>query len=230
MPDAGLHGEGASSRAPNRIIEAALEEFTEHGVDGARVNRIVHRAGVSKQLFYYYFESKEEVYKLVLEHAAERAITLVLEQDYSHATAEESIRHFFTSIFDQYLEMPFLIKFTIDQDYHCGAHISGRNKLRSLLPVIVDRVSGFLAEGVAAGEFRPGTNPEFFYAATMLMLRGCFMSSSTAALIRGLHLERRECLLSWRDDCIELALAGIRAQPTDRKGFNVVALPIKRAS
>src|SRR3546814_19316354 len=43
--------ERASSitRAPTRIIEAALEEFTEHGIDGARVDQIVRRAGVSKQ-------------------------------------------------------------------------------------------------------------------------------------------------------------------------------------
>src|SRR3546814_657209 len=125
--------ERASSitRAPTRIIEAALEEFTEHGIDGARVDQIVRRAGVSKQLFYYYFESKEEVYKLVLEDAAEHAISLLLEQDYQDMSAESAIRMFFRHIFNQYMEMPFLIKFTTDQDYHCGAHISGRNKLRS---------------------------------------------------------------------------------------------------
>src|SRR3546814_3723433 len=86
--------ERASSitRAPTRIIEAALEEFTEHGIDGARVDQIVRRAGVSKQLFYYYFESKEEVYKLVLEDAAEHAISLLLEQDYQDMSAESAIR------------------------------------------------------------------------------------------------------------------------------------------
>src|SRR3546814_12066521 len=83
----------------------------------------------SKQLFYYYFESKEEVYKLVLEDAAEHAISLLLEQDYQDMSAESAIRMFFRHIFNQYMEMPFLIKFTTDQDYHCGAHISGRNKI-----------------------------------------------------------------------------------------------------
>src|SRR3546814_13859509 len=90
---------------------------------------------------------------------------------------------FFRHIFNQYMEMPFLIKFTTDQDYHCGAHISGRNKLRSLLPVIIERVADFLDRGAASGEFRSEINPEFFYTATMLMLRGCFVCSSTASLI-----------------------------------------------
>src|SRR3546814_10484585 len=77
-------------------------------------------------------------------------------------SAESAIRMFFRHIFNQYMEMPFLIKFTTDQDYHCGAHISGRNKLRSLLPVIIERVADFLDRGAASGEFRSEINPEFF--------------------------------------------------------------------
>src|SRR3546814_15421241 len=103
-------------RAPTRIIEATLEDVTEHGIDGACVDQIVRCAGVSKLLFYYYFESKEEVYKLVLEDAAEHAISLLLEQDYQDMSAESAIRMFFRHIFNQYMEMPFLIKFTTDQE------------------------------------------------------------------------------------------------------------------
>lgn len=218
------------TRAPIRIIEAALEEFAEHGIDGARVDQIVKRAGVSKQLFYYYFESKDEVYKLVLEDAAEHAINLILGQDYNQPIAEDAVRHFFTIIFDQYMDMPFLIKFTVDQDYHNGAHISGRNKLRSLLPVLVDRLCAIIARGAAQGEFRPDVNTDFFYTATMLMLRGCFVSSSTAALMEDLHLDRRESLIAWRENCIELALSAIRLNPMARRsGPTVVSFPAKRA-
>src|SRR3546814_19589556 len=109
--------ERASSitRAPTRIIEAALEEFTEHGIDGARVDQIVRRAGVSKQLFYYYFESTEEVYKLVLEDAAEHAISLLLEQAYKDMSAASAIRMFFSNLFNQYMEKTFLIKCTTNK-------------------------------------------------------------------------------------------------------------------
>src|SRR3546814_11379982 len=106
-------------------------------MDGARVDQIVRRAGVSKQLFYYYFESKEEVYKLVLEDAAEHAISLLLEQDYQAMSAESAIRMFFRHIFNQYMEMPFLIKFTTDQDYNCCANISCPTKLHSLITFII---------------------------------------------------------------------------------------------
>jgi AcrR family transcriptional regulator len=214
------------TRAPDRIIDAALIEFTEHGIAGARLDQIVRRAGVSRQLFYYYFKSKEEIYEHILEAAAEKSINLVLQEDCNHASAEASIRHFFTLIFNQYIEMPFLIQFTLDQDYHRGAHITLRNKMRSLLPVLVDRLGFFLQQGEANNEFRAGIDPEFFYTATMLMLRGCFVSSSTAALMQRLHLERHESLIAWRENCIELALSGIRLPSVAKTQKNPSALSL----
>src|SRR3546814_1463807 len=114
------------------------------------------------------------------------------------------------------MEMSFLINFTTDRDYHCGAHSSGRNKLRSLLPVIIERVADFLDRGAASGEFRSEINPEFFYTATMLMLHGCFVSSSTASLIESLHLELQESLQKWREDCMAFAISSIRARKSTR--------------
>lgn len=40
------------------IIDSARAEFAEHGYAGARVDRIAARAGLNKQLIYYYFRSK----------------------------------------------------------------------------------------------------------------------------------------------------------------------------
>lgn len=50
-----------------RILDAALLEFSEHGVAGARVDRIARTAGCNKNLLYVYFGSKEELFAAVLE-------------------------------------------------------------------------------------------------------------------------------------------------------------------
>ena len=44
-----------------RILEAALEVCQRHGVEGARMEEVAARAGVSKGTLYRYFESKEEL-------------------------------------------------------------------------------------------------------------------------------------------------------------------------
>jgi TetR/AcrR family transcriptional regulator len=50
-----------------RILRAALEEFSRHGFAGSRVDRIAARAGANKALLYYHFASKEKLYRTVVE-------------------------------------------------------------------------------------------------------------------------------------------------------------------
>jgi len=49
-----------------RILEAAMAEFSAHGVAGARVDRIAKIAGCNKNLIYIYFENKETLFTTVL--------------------------------------------------------------------------------------------------------------------------------------------------------------------
>ena len=56
-----------------RILEAALKEFSAHGLAGARTESIARLAGVNKALLYYYFDSKENLYLATLELIAVRA-------------------------------------------------------------------------------------------------------------------------------------------------------------
>jgi AcrR family transcriptional regulator len=50
-------------RTRERILGAALVEFGEHGLAGARISAIASRAGVNEQLISYYFDSKEGLYR-----------------------------------------------------------------------------------------------------------------------------------------------------------------------
>src|SRR5271165_6728629 len=61
----GTRGRPEESRAA--ILKAAVREFSEEGVAGARTEAIAHSAGVNKALLYYYFKDKEALYRAVLE-------------------------------------------------------------------------------------------------------------------------------------------------------------------
>ena len=56
-----------SIRTQERILAAAQAEFARRGYDGARVDAIVARARISKNLLYHYFRGKEELYIRILE-------------------------------------------------------------------------------------------------------------------------------------------------------------------
>ncbi len=49
-----------------KILAAALREFSDFGIAGARVDRIAKAAGCNKNLIYIYFESKEALFETIL--------------------------------------------------------------------------------------------------------------------------------------------------------------------
>jgi AcrR family transcriptional regulator len=56
------------------VFQAAAQEFSDRGYDGAGVDRIAERAGVNKAMLYYHFGSKRALYHAVLRdmfHAVE---------------------------------------------------------------------------------------------------------------------------------------------------------------
>ena len=48
------------------IVNAAIEEFAEYGLENASTNRIVASSGISKGSFYQYFEDKQDVFMYLL--------------------------------------------------------------------------------------------------------------------------------------------------------------------
>ena len=54
-----------------RILAAAIRQFSENGLAGARTEQIAEAAGVNKALLYYYFRSKEDLYSAAMETSAE---------------------------------------------------------------------------------------------------------------------------------------------------------------
>src|SRR5215471_14337227 len=55
-----------SEATKERILEAALAEFSAHGIAGARVDRIAQAARCNKNLIYIYFTDKETLFTTVL--------------------------------------------------------------------------------------------------------------------------------------------------------------------
>jgi len=55
-----------------RILEAAKQEFSAHGLAGARVDRIAANAGANKRMLYYHVGNKDELYLAVLEGAYDK--------------------------------------------------------------------------------------------------------------------------------------------------------------
>src|SRR5262245_19459681 len=56
-----------AERTRANILEIAFQEFAEKGFTGERIDEIADRTHTSKNMIYYYFGSKEILYRQVLE-------------------------------------------------------------------------------------------------------------------------------------------------------------------
>jgi TetR/AcrR family transcriptional regulator len=54
------------NRTREKILAAALAEFSAHGFAGARVDAIARRARVNKRMLYYCFGAKQDLYREIL--------------------------------------------------------------------------------------------------------------------------------------------------------------------
>ncbi len=57
----------ATSKSEKTVLAAAENVFAQKGFDGARMDEIARKAGVNKALIYYYFPSKERLFRAVLD-------------------------------------------------------------------------------------------------------------------------------------------------------------------
>jgi TetR/AcrR family transcriptional regulator len=169
----------------SRILQAAIREFSEHGLAGARTGAIAASAGVNKALLYYYFRDKESLYTAALEEVAGKvagAALAVLELDCSPG---ERLLRFALQHFDRVTSQQ-AFQSLMQQEM-----IRFREGQSSAIPVIAKvafepmftRVQAIAAEGIGARELIDvdymqlmyaalGANVFYFLSAPMVRLLG----------------------------------------------------------
>ena len=96
-----LTARGSATR--QRIVEAATAEFAEHGIAGARIERVVAAARTNKAQLYAYFGSKEALFDSIFAASLERILDVVpIDSD---DLADWAVR-----LYDEYLLRPDLIR------------------------------------------------------------------------------------------------------------------------
>src|SRR5690625_3751510 len=101
MPEQPQTARGAATY--QRILEAATEEFAQHGIAGARVERIVTAARTNKAQLYAYFSDKERLFDAVFLRLLERIVNVV-------PIDAEDLADWAVRLYDEYLRRPDLIR------------------------------------------------------------------------------------------------------------------------
>ena len=111
-------------RTKANIIEVATHEFSEKGLSGARIDEIAERTRTSKRMIYYYFESKEGLYRAVLEESYRRIRSIEATLDLENKPPLEALAQHVRFTFDYQLANTDFIRLVMVENIHHGEHIA----------------------------------------------------------------------------------------------------------
>lgn len=91
-------------RKRQQLLEGALAEFAEHGIGGARVDRIATRAGVSAGLVYSFYDGKEGLFEAVYDAIVEQTVSGI-------PIDADNLPEYAGQLYDAGLEHPAVMRF-----------------------------------------------------------------------------------------------------------------------
>lgn len=141
------------------ILEVATHEFSEKGLSGARIDEIAERTRTSKRMIYYYFESKEGLYRAVLEESYRRIRAIEATLDLEHKPPLEALAQHVRFTFDYQLANPDFIRLVMVENIHNGAHIAQLSSAQQSEMAAIQTLRSIIKRGIAEGVMRKDLDP-----------------------------------------------------------------------
>lgn len=192
-----------------RLLKEARQAFSEKGVAGARVDDIARAAGVTKQLVYHYFSSKEQLFASVLDESAQDVLADLLALELDHLPPTDALRVLLEHSFDQYRVDPSLGSLAQESFRLHERNVGHQNRFTGMAPILIDLMDRILQRGSASGEFVHGVDPRMFCAAASLLITGGFTSRYTASTLTGFDTAAPESVSAWRKYSVDFVLATV---------------------
>lgn len=191
-------------------MHAAAKEFSLNGVDGARIENIAREASVTKQLIYHYYNSKQDLYKAVIDDAAARCLNELMALDYDNLDPVEALKAFWYHVFDQYAKWPELGQIILDENMHRGKHLSTTNKHVRQTPLIHEKIDRIIRRGQKLKVFKDDVDPCLFWAVSLIVVTGCFVQGTTVSAALSVDLTTAEGKALWREYSVKTVLQLLR--------------------
>lgn len=173
-----------------KILEAATEEFANHGFGGARVERISRRAHTVDRMLYYYFGSKEKLFRTVLEQAYEQLGEAEQQLALSTTPPREAMEALIRFTWDYYCAHPEFIRLLNSENQHRGQHLKKSTRVSQLSFPLLTILSELLERGAQAGVFRKQVDAVQIYVTIAAL--GYFYLSNQYTLSRFLSRDLME--------------------------------------
>ncbi len=138
------------------ILRVAATEFAAKGLAGARIDEIAEKTRSSKRMIYYYFGSKEELYRAVLEQNYAGIREAEADRHFEDMPALDALRAHVEHTLDYHLAHPEFVRMVMNENIHQAQHLGGVEGIRDRNSRVVASMQAIIDKGTAEGVFRPG--------------------------------------------------------------------------
>ena len=192
------------------IIVAAMKEFAEKGLAGARVDDIAARTRTTKPMIYYHFGSKEKLYAAVIEEAYGGVRSKEQGLHLDDLQPERAMQRLVEVTFDHHAAHPEHVRLVCVENMERARHITGRPSLVQRNAIAIETVRTLLERGERAGVFRAGINPWHLH---LLITSFCFIRVSnryTWNAVFEMDLWEKDDIARQRQMIVEAVLAYVK--------------------
>ncbi len=131
-----------------RILEAALETFSAHGFRGATLDQIAVDAGMSKPNVLYYFPSKEDMHRALLDQLMDNWLSPLRDMDSDGDPLSEILKYVQRKL-DMSREQPRESRLFANEILQGAPRVE--DMLKGPLKTLVDEKAGVIRAWIAAG-------------------------------------------------------------------------------
>ena len=215
-PGAGPDRDADATRA--EILSVAIEEFSSKGLSGSRVDEIAERTRTVKRMIYYYFGSKEGLYRAVLEHAYDHIRTIESDLDLDCLPPVEALRRLVQVTFDYHNKHPEFVRLVMNENIHKGAHIGHLSNIKERNRSVIATLGKLIDRGVRAGEFRSDIDPIELHMSISALSFYNVSNRYTFSTIFGRDMSSAKAAAARRDVVIDMIERWCRPEDPPVKG------------
>jgi len=188
------------------ILAVAEREFAEKGLSGARIDEIAAATQSSKRMIYYYFGSKEGLYRRVLEDAYQRMRKTEAALHLDDLEPAEALRKLVVFTFDHHRSNEGYIRLVMTENMERGVYLKQSKTIRELNSPAIDAVARIYQRGVAAGVFREGLDPVDIHASISALAFFNVSNRHTFGLIYAYDTHKPKVERARRDSVVDMVL------------------------
>ncbi len=197
-------------RTKQRIIDTSIDEFTERGFDGARIDAIAEQSQTNKSLIYKYFNSKEELYIASLSNTYEKLRASQHEIDLDENDPVGAVRTLVQSTFDTFANNPRIVRMLTHENVQNARFLKQALGIKNLYTPLLAKLSRVIRSGQDKGIFRADVDLKHLYVSISALGYFYFSNIHTLSIVLDEKLESSVEVAKQRDQTVSIILAYLK--------------------